>query len=706
MTQLDPLLPEAQIDPDSRPAVDWLSDPWDATDETGSVERLRTERRTLKWLVWTSMVLAVLAILVAGAVGWWYLGKINPEGAAGDVQSFTVNDTDTIESVSQRLADDGLISDPGVFEWYVEREGGLELTPGYYEIRPDDHMGNVLGRLRTPPGQTYTDVTFPEGFTLTRMSQRLAASVPRLTADGFMTSATDGTIRAAWQPPEINSLEGLLFPDTYNVSNAESEAQVIERMISLMERVGQQEDIVNRSAALGITPYQALIIASLIEREAKVPEDRAKISKVIHNRLADTAFGIPFRVADRRVGALRRRAGGPRPGTFVRRTASDRRALEHLHPPRSARHADRQARTSVDRSSPQPSARPTGRRPHLRRAAQSHRLPVSLLRDRRRRRPPRVRRRTVATRAQHRTRSRRRHPVSRRRLAALIGSPVEHSLSPVIHQAAFDAAGVDWTYVAFDVAEDRASDAIAAMRVLGLSGLSVTMPHKHDVASAVDRLDPAAAALASVNTVSWDGDELVGSSTDGAGFVNSLADDGIDVAGAQVAIIGAGGAARSVIDALGRAGAASIRVVNRTVERAESACRLALVAAVGDSSDIERADIVVNASSVGMGIDPTRATLADLPCDPALLGPQQVVVDLVYHPLTTAWLARAADNGVRTIDGLGMLIHQAALQQTAWLGITPDLTAMRRAAEEALAARAADAEHAAGLSNQAAATDR
>jgi UPF0755 protein len=294
VTQLDPLLPEAQVDPDSRPAVDWPTDPWDATDQTGSVERLRTERRVLKWVVWTSMVVAVIAILVAGVVGWWYLGKINPDGAPGDVQSFTVTEFDTVESLAVRLADEGLITDPGIFEWYVEREGGLELTPGYFELRPNDHMGNVLGRLRTPPAQTYTKVTFPEGFTLEQMSQRLDTSLPRLTADAFMQAATDGSIRATWVPPEINSLEGLLFPDTYNVSNAESEGQVIERMIAMMERVGEQEDIVTQSAANGVTPYEALIIASLIEREAKVPEDRAKISRVIYNRRFLTAFGQPI----------------------------------------------------------------------------------------------------------------------------------------------------------------------------------------------------------------------------------------------------------------------------------------------------------------------------------------------------------------------------------------------------------------------------
>jgi shikimate dehydrogenase len=272
-------------------------------------------------------------------------------------------------------------------------------------------------------------------------------------------------------------------------------------------------------------------------------------------------------------------------------------------------------------------------------------------------------------------------------VAALIGSPVAHSLSPVIHQSAFDSAGVDWTYAAFDVAAGQAAGAVAAMRVLGLAGMSVTMPHKHDVAVAVDRLDPAAQALRSVNTVSWDGDELVGSSTDGAGFVSSLAGDGVEIAGVRFAVIGAGGAARSVIDALGRAGASSVAVINRTAERAESACALATVASVGTTADIAEADIVVNASSVGMGVDAASETPSDMPCDPALLHAEQIVVDLVYHPLETAWLRRAGLVGARTIDGLGMLIHQAALQQVAWLGRLPDVDVMRRAAETALGRR-------------------
>ncbi|MGK0275897.1 MAG: shikimate dehydrogenase [Ilumatobacter sp.] len=271
------------------------------------------------------------------------------------------------------------------------------------------------------------------------------------------------------------------------------------------------------------------------------------------------------------------------------------------------------------------------------------------------------------------------------RIAAVIGSPVAHSLSPAIHQAAFDAAGVNWAYTAFDITD--AAAALSAMRLLGLAGLSVTMPLKEDVARAVDRLDPAARVLNSVNTVSWDGDDLVGSSTDGAGFVASLAAAGVEVDGAQISVIGAGGAARSVIDALGRAGAADIIVLNRTRDRAEQAASLSKAASVGIVSDVSRADIVINATSVGMGVPIDDATDADMACDPALLRRGQVVADLVYHPLETAWMRAAADIGATTVDGLGMLVHQAALQQLRWLGTLPDTTAMRIAAEAELARR-------------------
>ena len=267
------------------------------------------------------------------------------------------------------------------------------------------------------------------------------------------------------------------------------------------------------------------------------------------------------------------------------------------------------------------------------------------------------------------------------RVAAVIGSPVAHSLSPTLHTAAFQAAGLDWVYVAFEVAPGRGGDAVRAMRTLGIAGLAVTMPHKPDVAAAVDEVDPAAKALASVNTVALrDDGTTFGASTDGAGLVASLRASGVALAGARIAVLGAGAAARSVIDAIGRAGASEIVVVNRSADRAAAVVTLAERARVGEFGEVGAVDVLINATSVGMGT-------SDLPLDPRHIGPSQVVVDLVYHPLETALLAAARERGAMVVDGLGMLVHQAALQQVLWTGIEPDVTAMRAAAEAELATR-------------------
>jgi shikimate dehydrogenase len=272
-------------------------------------------------------------------------------------------------------------------------------------------------------------------------------------------------------------------------------------------------------------------------------------------------------------------------------------------------------------------------------------------------------------------------------VAALIGSPVAHSLSPAIHRAAFEAAGVDWSYVSFDVAAGRADGALDAMRTLGIAGLSVTTPHKEQVAECVDGLAQAAAQLRSVNTVVVEDDgRLVGHSTDGHGFVKSLEADGIDPSGIHVAVVGAGAAARSIVSALDRAGAGSIVIVNRTRSRADEVARLApitaRVAADDPTSELAKADLIVNATSVGFGSD-------ELPIDPSVIHCEHLVADLVYHPLDTALLRAAREAGARTFDGLGMLVQQAALQQHLWLGHMPDVRAMRAAAEAELTRRAA-----------------
>lgn len=268
------------------------------------------------------------------------------------------------------------------------------------------------------------------------------------------------------------------------------------------------------------------------------------------------------------------------------------------------------------------------------------------------------------------------------RVAAVIGSPVKHSLSPAMHNAAFRQLGVDWVYVAFHVAHGDAQRAIDAMRVLELGGLSVTMPHKEAVAMAVDALDPAASALRSVNTVALQPDgTLVGHSTDGAGFVASLTAAGVAVNGRTVCLLGAGGAARAISDALARAGAARIAVLNRTFATAQETVELAGgVGVIAGAHDVSEADIVVNATSIGMGSE-------DLPCDPRALRAGQVVADIVYHPRETALLRAARAAGATTVDGMGMLVHQGALQQQLWHGLFPDVAVMASAAERELASR-------------------
>jgi shikimate dehydrogenase len=270
------------------------------------------------------------------------------------------------------------------------------------------------------------------------------------------------------------------------------------------------------------------------------------------------------------------------------------------------------------------------------------------------------------------------------RVAAVIGDPVRHSLSPVLHNAAYRALGIDWVYVAFEVPAGATAGALESMRALGLAGISVTMPHKTAAADACDELSAEAAALHSVNTVTVTvtGRRLAGSSTDGEGFLRALDDAGCSPQGARALVLGAGGAARAVTFALGGAGA-RVEVCARRPDAAEAAARLSGAAGGcvrwGERADAAAAaDVVVNATPIGMGDDDQTAVPA------GVLHSGQVVVDLVYHPLETPLLQAARASGAKAVDGLGMLVHQAALQVEEWTGHPAPVPAMRAAAESAL----------------------
>lgn len=267
-------------------------------------------------------------------------------------------------------------------------------------------------------------------------------------------------------------------------------------------------------------------------------------------------------------------------------------------------------------------------------------------------------------------------------VAAVIGWPISQSLSPAIHNAAFRHHGDNWSYVAYPIEPGDAGSAIAAMRSGGLQGLNVTMPHKDAVADLVDELDESAESIHAVNTVVRMSDgRLRGYSTDGEGLLRAIRiNANWDPAGKKVCVLGAGGAARSAIDAFTRAGVASIFVVNRTVEKATQAIGESKVAVVGSQRNIEECDIVFNATSVGMGTDESLVS-------PELLHEGQLVIDAVYHPLETRLLRDAKSRGATVLDGLWMLIHQACVAQALWLGREPDYQVMRNAAVRELAAR-------------------
>jgi shikimate dehydrogenase len=261
------------------------------------------------------------------------------------------------------------------------------------------------------------------------------------------------------------------------------------------------------------------------------------------------------------------------------------------------------------------------------------------------------------------------------RLAAVIGDPVRHSRSPVIHNAAYAVAGLDWVFVALEVRAGGGYDAVRAMPVLGLGGLSVTMPHKADAARACDELSADATALEVVNTVVLrDDGTLWGDSTDGEGLVRSLADAALDPAGKRVLVLGAGGAARAAVLALGRAGA-TVSVAARRPDAAQAAAQLAPGAATlaFEAVETDRFDVIVNATPLGMAGE-------ELPIEAP--GTGQWAVDLIYHPAETPFLAAAAARGAAVVGGLGMLVHQAALGFEAMTGHPAPLAAMQAVAAQ------------------------
>lgn len=275
---------------------------------------------------------------------------------------------------------------------------------------------------------------------------------------------------------------------------------------------------------------------------------------------------------------------------------------------------------------------------------------------------------------------------SRTHFVGVMGWPLDYTLSPVIHAAAFRNLGLDWVYLEWPVEPARLAGAVAGLRALGAAGANVTMPYKESVTQYVDELSGDARALRAVNTIQRVGEKLIGHNTDVDGFREFLvADAGVRVAGRKALVLGAGGAARAVVRALSDLGAAQVRIAARRREKGRVV--LDLVPARGSEVvDWESAgdaavdsDIVVNATPVGSGAG--ELVLSDV-----VWRPGQVVCDLVYSPPVTPLLQKAREKGAEAWGGLGMLIHQAALSFRIWTGKNPSIEAMSAAAVRAIGA--------------------
>ena len=259
-------------------------------------------------------------------------------------------------------------------------------------------------------------------------------------------------------------------------------------------------------------------------------------------------------------------------------------------------------------------------------------------------------------------------------LAGIIGWPVEQSLSPVIHNAAYAALDLDWVYVPLPVGPDSLLTALAGLRALGFAGANVTMPHKEEAATASATLSDDAELVGAVNTLVIRPEGMEGHNTDVAGFARFLEQDaGFDARDRTALIYGAGGAARACLAALLRTDVASVTIMARDPGKA-SRVRFgpagSEVRVIGWAEEPpEHTDLIVNAT-------PVHGDLLPLPP----LSEEQVVVDLMYRPTVTPLVAQARRSGANAFTGLGMLLHQAALSFELWTGQVPSLDVMSAAA--------------------------
>ncbi|MEW5956469.1 MAG: shikimate dehydrogenase [Chloroflexota bacterium] len=269
----------------------------------------------------------------------------------------------------------------------------------------------------------------------------------------------------------------------------------------------------------------------------------------------------------------------------------------------------------------------------------------------------------------------------------LIGWPIEHSLSPAMHNAAFAELGLDWTYVLVPVQSGQHAPALKELLAQNFVGVNVTMPHKRAVIPHMDELSEAARLIGAVNTIHIQDDKFYGDNTDAIGFLNALKEAGHDPKGMHVAMLGAGGTARAALFSLLRAGVDKVTVINRTVERAAAlvddlAKNFSTASLSFEPLNSEtlaaldgQVDLVVNSTSIGMH---PQSDASPWPAEVAIPA-GAIIYDVIYSPDQTLFLRRAQEAGQKTLNGLGMLVHQGVAAFELWTGRQAPLAIMRQA---------------------------
>lgn len=260
---------------------------------------------------------------------------------------------------------------------------------------------------------------------------------------------------------------------------------------------------------------------------------------------------------------------------------------------------------------------------------------------------------------------------SKTKLVGLLGHPVSHSQSPIMHNTAFSHTQLNFAYAAFDVAPEQLDEAVAGIRALGLRGVNVTIPHKVAILPMLDEIDPLAKRIGAVNTVVNENGRLIGYNTDGMGYVRSLVEESnVQLQSQVVTLLGAGGAARAVAFTLAEQGVKEIRIINRSREKATSlAEHLSAIVptSVVDPADgqhaIADATLLINTTSIGM-----YPQVDEMPVPAEWLHERLIVSDLIYNPLETRLLKQARLIGARAHSGVGMFVNQGALAFELWTG--------------------------------------